>query len=75
MEVMIPYSLIIATAIGFAVLAILHCAASEIGHLHRVVELNRSVNEKRDRYLAQLRARDEIGEVELVTEEDTSVRN
>lgn len=72
MEAMIPFSLIIAMAIGLAVLAILHCASSEIRHLHSVVELNRSVKEKRDRYLAQLRARDEIGEVEVIEDEATA---
>lgn len=72
MEVMIPYSLIIALAIGFTVLAILHCASSEIGHMHRVLDLNRSVNEKRERYFAQLRASAEVGEVELVEDVDTA---
>ncbi|GAB5495376.1 MAG: hypothetical protein Phyf2KO_04560 [Phycisphaerales bacterium] len=70
MEIMVPYSFVIALAIGFAVLAILHCASSEISHLHRVVDLTKEVNEKRERYIAKLRASAEIGEVEIVEEID-----
>ena len=75
MEIMVPYSLVIALAIGFAVLAILQCASSEISHLHRVVDLTKEVNEKRERYIAQLRASVEIGEVEVIEDIDPAAES
>lgn len=68
---MVPYTLLIAIAIFCALVAILHCISSDIQHLHRVADLTREVNEKRERYLAQLKGGEELGEVEIIGEEET----
>lgn len=60
--------LAIGLSIAWAIFAVLHSFATEIARMHEICKLTQEVNRQRNIYIAQLRGRDEIEEVEVIGE-------
>ncbi len=70
MENISPIDIVIALTVLGAMIAILHAVAADISYTHLRIDLARRVIERRERYLRELRGEHELGEVEILEEDN-----
>ena len=70
MESLSPISVLIGLTVLGAMIAILHAVATDIRYTHLRLDLARRVIERRERYLRELKGEYEIGEVEILEEDN-----
>ncbi len=70
MESLSPISVLIGLTVLGAMIAILHAVATDIRYTHLRLDLARRVIERRERYLRELKGEYEIGEVEILEDDN-----
>ena len=70
MESLSPIDVLIGLTVLGAIVAILHAVATDIRQTHMRIDLARRVIERRERYLRELRGEFEVGEVEILEEDN-----
>lgn len=73
MATLSPFDVLIGLVILCTAYSILHAVGTDIRHTHMKLDLARRVIARRERYLRELRGEFEVGEVEILEEDNPAV--